>query len=305
MAGDRCQGVASVMPKDSTKNIRAILQLFGYADQARPWFISRGSGIVEHPEKPFRVGFYVYGICTAGRARLRINNEEVWIQPHTFFTAIPSSILQVQEHTTTFRARLLVFERGFLLRNILDARQLEHLGFFNFDTLTHVPFTKAEAVLLGKLLDRVYDQSLEDSVFQQQKMQSLILYLLFETAEIYFRYRNQLQRKRLGREEALFMQFMKLVPAYFKTEQALQFYADRLFISSRYLIRVCRNIAGKTPAAILAETLLSEARLLLNNPANNIGMVAHQLNYGSTAAFSKFFRKHTGVSPLQWKHSHL
>lgn len=286
--------------KNSTKNIKATLQLFGYIDRIKPWFISSGSGIERFPEESFRSDFYVYLICMNGKAQLWINNELQAISPNSLLSLIPSTLVQVKNHSLDFRAKVLVFERSFLLKNILDARQLEHLGFFSFTSITHLQLTKNESQKLNRMVDYLYERSLQDGIFHDQVMQSLIFNLLFETAAIYSDHHHQQIQKAVSREEELFIQFMKLVQSNFNTQQTLSYYGNKLFISDKYLIQICKNITGKTPGTIMAELMINEAKLLLNNPANNINLVSQKLNYATVAAFSKFFKKHTGVSPSKW-----
>lgn len=290
-----------VFLKNDTKNINATLQLFGYNEEGKPWFISNGVGIVSYPEEAFRADFYVYAICISGKAILKTNNEIIHIEAGTFFTTIPSTILQAISHTKNFKAKVLIFERSFLLKNILDARQLEHLGFFNFNSLAHHFFNEEETKQLSSLFANLYNRSLHSGVFHNEIMQSLILNLLFETAEIYLLHANLKKEKSITREEDLFLKFMKQVQFHFRAQHPLGFYSKSLFISDKYLIQLCKRIAGKTPGIILAEALINEAKLLLNNPENNITMVSQQLNYSSVAAFSKFFKKHTGFAPKDWK----
>lgn len=286
---------------NTSKNIRTTLQLFGQEEQDKPYFVSEGAGLMMYPEEGFRADFYIYAICIAGTARISLNNQEIGIKANHFFAAIPSTVIQVFEHSKNFKAKVLVFEKSFLLRNILDARQLEHLGFFSFDTLAHIDLDKEAFQLLKNKLDIIYNKTKEDGLFRDQIIQSLIFNLLFETADIFFKNRQLVRKKALSREDELFMKFMKLVQFNFKTQQELSFYADKLFISPKYLIQLCKNISGKTPGNILSETLVNEARLLLKMPDNNISTVSTALNYSSVAAFSKFFKKHTGFSPSAFR----
>ena len=287
--------------KNTAKNIKATLQLFGYEDLQQEWFMSKGSGIVTYPQEPFRADFYVYAICISGKAQLRLNNKEILVKPDSFIAAIPSTAIQVMHYTENFTAKVLVFERGFLLKNILDTRQLEHLGFFSYKSLTFVHFKKHEAHYLCKLFDNLFEKSIQQSLFQKQIVQSLIFNLLFETANIYAIYYREKVQKALNREEELFIKFIKLVNFNHASQQQLSFYAQKLFISNKYLIQICKNITGKTPGTLIAEAQINEAKLLLSNPDNNVGMVSDSLGYASIAAFSKFFKKHTGRAPSQWR----
>lgn len=285
----------------TTRNIEATLRLFGQQKQNKSYFISAGVGVSQYPGDAFHADFYIYAICVAGTAHLSLNGTRLSIKRNDFFAAIPSTTVQVHGHSPDFKAKVLVFERAFLLKNILDARQLEYLGYFNYDTLAHVGLTKAEAALLNEKLDTIDAKSTTTGVFHDPIMQSLIINLLFETAEVYIRYRASVAKKAVSREEELFMNFMDLVGKHFRSQQKLAYYADQLTITTKYLIQVCKAVSGKTPGALLDEALLAEAKLLLANPANNISMVSQALRYSDVAAFSKFFRKHTGVSPSAYK----
>lgn len=277
--------------------------MFGYAETNRPWFISEGSGIVVYPETSFHADFYLYAICLEGKAVIQVNDRIVELVPGDFFTAIPSAILRLRKHSKSFKARVLLFERSFLLKNILDTRQLEHLGFFNYNTLAHIPLSKEETDQLFPMLNYLQQRSAGTGVFQQEIIQSLIIQILFETAEIYFRHFPGQSKAPASREEELYLKFMKLLPGTFQQQHPLEYYCRQLCISEKYLIQVCKDVSGKTPGFILAEALLNEAKLLLRNPENNVSMVSAALNYTSVASFSKFFKKHTGLSPLKWVQS--
>lgn len=283
------------------KNIRAVLQLFGQEDTYKPYFVSEGTGIQVFPEESFRADFYVYLICTSGTATIIINNSVTTVQKNTFIAAIPSTILEIKEHSKNFKAKVLIFEKNFLLKNILDTRQLEQLGFFSYDTLAHLRLHSEEAIVLKEKLDVICQCSKQDKIFQSQIIQSLIFNLLFETAEIFFKHLNLAKKKEVSREDELFIKFMKLAQQNFQFHKELGFYAQRICISERHLIQICKDISGKTPGTIIAEMLIHEAKLLLKNPDYNVSMVSNELNYSSVAAFSKFFKKQTGSSPNSYK----
>ncbi|UKB81060.1 helix-turn-helix domain-containing protein [Chryseobacterium sp. MEBOG07] len=108
-----------------------------------------------------------------------------------------------------------------------------------------------------------------------------------------------------NREDELTTSFFKLVQDHFKEEHNVQFYADKLFISRKYLTKVINKTVFKSPREIIHQVLAVEARLLLRNPNLNIGEVASQLKFSDQASFSKFFKKHVGRSPLEYRKDDL
>lgn len=107
------------------------------------------------------------------------------------------------------------------------------------------------------------------------------------------------------REDELTTSFFTLVQQHFKEEHNVQFYADKLFISRKYLTKVINKTMCKSPRDIIHQVLAVEARLLLKNPNLNVGEVASQLKFSDQASFSKFFKKHTGRSPLEYRKDDL
>ena len=86
-----------------------------------------------------------------------------------------------------------------------------------------------------------------------------------------------------------------------KVQHNLKFYADSLYITPKYLIHVVKNVSGKTPGELIQEALIAHAKLLLKNLNNSVSSVADELHFSDQASFSKFFKKHTGMSPLSYR----
>ena len=103
------------------------------------------------------------------------------------------------------------------------------------------------------------------------------------------------------RKEAILISFLDLLSYHFTRERELQFYADKLFISIKYLSVCVKEVTGMAPRALIANTLLDEAKLMLINTELNISIIADQLNFSDQYAFRKFFKKHTNLSPRNFR----
>ena len=95
--------------------------------------------------------------------------------------------------------------------------------------------------------------------------------------------------------------FLKLVWKYYKTEHNIDFYSERLCLSSKHLSRVVRAKLGKTPYAVIRDELLQRAELLLKDTKMSVKEVAEELHFSEMAAFCKFFKKKHGVSPTAYR----
>lgn len=62
-----------------------------------------------------------------------------------------------------------------------------------------------------------------------------------------------------------------------------------------------RQALGRSPAEVLRDVRMEEARRLLADPAHPVAYVASRVGYGSTAAFSRAFSAAHGMSPQLWR----
>ena len=79
--------------------------------------------------------------------------------------------------------------------------------------------------------------------------------------------------------------------------------AQMLNISMPYLHALYRKAFGVTCTADVIQSRMEQAQQYLNNPGMTIEEIAYACGYSSGVHFSRQFKKHFGVSPLQWRKS--
>ncbi|MEO1336320.1 MAG: AraC family transcriptional regulator, partial [Myxococcota bacterium] len=80
--------------------------------------------------------------------------------------------------------------------------------------------------------------------------------------------------------------------------------AARASALSRYhFLRAFHRIIGQTPLSYLNDLRVTRAKLLLEDPNLSVTHIGLAVGYSSVAAFSTFFKKSVGVSPLKWRNT--
>ena len=77
--------------------------------------------------------------------------------------------------------------------------------------------------------------------------------------------------------------------------------AGELAITPVHLNRICRAIVGKSASELLQEHILEEARKYLTYTSYTVSEIAYLLNFEYPNYFARFFRKHTGLSPTEFR----
>ncbi|MGI4742395.1 MAG: helix-turn-helix domain-containing protein, partial [Janthinobacterium lividum] len=137
-------------------------------------------------------------------------------------------------------------------------------------------------------------------VYREEILRSLIHILLHETAPIYSA-QHMSSKAIQTRSQLIAAEFKKLVNSHYATERSLAFYANKLCISPKHLAETVKEATGKRAVVWLAEAVLLEAHVLLQNPALTIGQIADTLHFADQSTFGRFFRNNTGVSPASYR----
>jgi AraC family transcriptional activator of pobA len=105
-------------------------------------------------------------------------------------------------------------------------------------------------------------------------------------------------------EAQLLRRFRHLIESQYLRHWPVAQYARRLALSETRLNRLCRRQAGCTAFELVQQRLALEARRRLVYAGSSVGGIAAELGFKDPAYFSRFFRRHGGVSPNEYRRRH-
>lgn len=94
-----------------------------------------------------------------------------------------------------------------------------------------------------------------------------------------------------------------LIWRLYKDQRCAQFYADQLGISLQHLSTTVKQVTGKSVLDTIAYIVIIDAKAQLKGTDMTIQEIAYSLNFPNPSFFCKFFRRHVGMSPLEFRNS--
>ena len=140
------------------------------------------------------------------------------------------------------------------------------------------------------------DNSFRTQIFKNF-IQNFILDFYDKTQHLFL----QKKTEGINRQEEIFKRFIQLIHKHCTTQREVSFYAAELFITPRYLSTIVQNVSGNTAKSIIDRHVILEIKALLQSTSLSIQEISNRLSFPDQSFFGRYFKKHTGKSPLQYR----
>lgn len=253
---------------------------------------------------PVRIDARVYLLCRHGEITFDVNYKTFRLTKGSMFRLNGRHIISNIRISADYKGYTLIFSNDFLLSIISWVPELKELVVC---ADRFKPFMLFDDVELQKFIDII--EHLKNSLktaghtFHNRLVKLEATCFILELADSFARKVSNkgISAGKENRGEEVLQQFMLLVMEHCKEQHEVSFYANRLNMTSGNLSRIITKASGKSPLKWINDVLIAEAKILLRNPDMNVQQVSHELHFGDQSSFGKFFRKHMGVTPLDYK----
>jgi AraC family transcriptional activator of pobA len=100
---------------------------------------------------------------------------------------------------------------------------------------------------------------------------------------------------------ALVIAFRGLIEQRMTDHLRVQDYAVALGVNGLALMKACKRVFATTPSALIRDRLLRDAKRRLVYSRASAARIADELGFSDAAYFSRFFKRETGQSPLEFR----
>jgi len=255
-------------------------------------------------DRPIRMSTFALFVVLGGNVKVKANLNTYELKKNELFFALPGSLIQFLNFSQDYSFQALSFSNDYLEHAGVYFTSMEAMQ-LNTDKIRFKhALTKERADVLANDISSIYIKAkiTEPTSYTDAALHHSFLSVIYNTLDIVIS-NNSYSTNRLGRKEELTSDFLKLVSENFKRERSVRYYADTLFVTSRYLSKVVKEVTGKTCGELIDIAVIKEAKLLLSSRGMNVAQVAEILLFSDQSFFGKYFKKRTGTSPSEYRHS--
>lgn len=242
--------------------------------------------------------------CRRGSATVTVDQLRDRVTRNTLLLLLPGSILHLNERTDDFRVRFCAFS----LELFSEAAYRLDPSFF------HILHEHAIIRLPDRIIDGVrnwfqmafYTYRDRGNIFRNTIIRNRLQNVLLETFDKTQRFALDVHsQKGTTRQTDLFQRFVALVHEHCTEQREVAFYADRLCISTRYLSTIIRSVAHSTAKEFIDRSVVLEIKMLLGSTELSVQEIAYRLHFPDQSYLGRFFKKHTGVSPTEFRNAKM
>ena len=294
------------------------------------------SGLEEWQEGPQVLTYGAILICRKGKAMLNVNYKDWELYEGAVITLFPNDVVELKvdgdfkspqtengdcksPQTENGDCRSPETENG-------DCKSPQTANSFQAEILKYNPSLLREASL--QLEQTVYSSLREDRCRQDTPVVTNIINGMFGLLKVYFDqsectcisqlvlcqlkaffigFHEYLQRNpqyrpdevKSYRVRELFNRFMMLLERDYKISRDVNYYAEQMNISSKYLTNIVNQVTGHTPKTIIDQYVILQLKMHLKRTTQSIKEMAWEFHFADVSFFCRYFKKHTGLTPQQ------
>ena len=244
-------------------------------------------------ELPHQLKFYNLIFFTEGTGRHYIDFKWYPVEQNTLIYLTKEQV-NAFDFSSNLKGFCLVFTEAFFVSCFSNYTGNFVFRLFNpqlFSPILQIP-KDSDFVDYFNLLHKEFNTL--DAFNQKNIIKSLLTILISKAENL-----KQKQSKNFvdSSKLELFQKFNSLIENYYTKSRNASFYANKLAITYKHLNTICKEVMNKTAKNVIDDFIILQAKRKLINTSIKSNELAYDLGFEDPTNFTKYFKKHTGLTP--------
>ncbi|EHQ24545.1 AraC family transcriptional regulator [Mucilaginibacter paludis] len=247
---------------------------------------------------PHKHTFYHVVLFTEGGGTHEVDFTTFAVKPFQIYFMVPGQV-----HSWSFEGEvdgyIINFSVPFFQSFLLRPDYLEEFPFFNGTTdhsVIDIPHPLQSQIT--QLFEAIIHESEINEKAGLDMVKALMLQIFILVSRLSTGSKSQ---NATSYNYTLLKSFQKLVEKSFSELKLPKDYAEILYITPNHLNAICKDMLGVPAGEVIRNRVILEAKRLLINRDQSVTSIAYGLNFADNSYFTKFFKKHTGLTPEDFR----
>ena len=240
-------------------------------------------------------------ICTTGKIQFDYDGQLTTVHKGELFLGVPGSVVSDYMVSPDFDCKLIAVKPT----EVMASRELHTMvinSMLHIKTHPVARLTETDAEDVFAYHDLICRRiRLAEHRYKNGEVRSLINAFLLRMIGIIDSGTEVKETESSVRGEQLVEKFVRMVNEDCGRNRLVEYYADRLNITSKYLSTLVRNILGRTPTDVIKVVTMKEIERRLRYTGDSIKQISQAMNFPNTSFFGKYFKQHSGMTPNSYR----
>ena len=248
----------------------------------------------------FKVKFIALVFCLQGELTLKLDSKLFKLTQHEALFVQASTVVDLVSRTDDFSCKICAVTPdagfNFINKTLIDAAMQVHAH-------PVIHFTPSEITLMHKYYELAdFKLSNADTNYSRESLTFLLHAYAFDLLHCINSHLGQSRQLDMLRQgDKLFRRFMALLADNTHCSRSVNWFANQLCVSPKYLTSVCRQHTNKTAGELIALSIVGRIKQMLLYSELTIKEIAAELGFSNLSFFGKYVKKHLGQSPNNYR----
>ena len=248
--------------------------------------------------KPEQLDAYSIYWIKEGKGVYNIDFESYAFDDNVIFFLSPSQVFSVESEKIKVAYKITFVPDFYCIQTHDKEVACNGILFNNIYETAFVKPCERDKQKLQFILDSLKEEFKREEVTAQYDMlQAYLKQFIIHAVRV----KKDLQIVKNDVETKLFKDFSLLVEQNYKSMHSVTEYANRLGVSPKSLTKHFQKTGSQTPSDFIKSRIILESKRQLIYTDHSVKQIAYNLGFNDSAYFTRFFKKATSKSPLQFK----